>query len=286
MSLKIQGISKTYSDDLKALDQVSLEVGRGIFGLLGPNGAGKSTLMRTLATLQEPDEGEILYEGESILENKTYLRDRLGYLPQEFGVYPRASAEELMHYLASLKGVKSGKERSELVADLLALVNLSDQKHRAVSSYSGGMKQRFGIAQALISNPSLIIVDEPTAGLDPEERIRFLNIISEIGSEKTVLLSTHIVEDVANLCENFCIIKKGKVIVSTNPTQALSEIAGKIYLQEFDESRQPGLVLTEKFMGGKKYQSFYSEEPMTPSLAKDPTLEDYYLYQMKKESLT
>lgn len=281
--LKIQGVSKTYNDNLKALNNVTLSIGRGIFGLLGPNGAGKSSLMRTIATLQPPDNGQIVYEDVDIFEDKTYLRDRLGYLPQEFGVYPRASAEDLMNYLASLKGVKSGPARKKLVSELLELVNLSDQKHRAVSSYSGGMKQRFGIAQALISNPSLIIVDEPTAGLDPEERIRFLNIISEVGKEKTIILSTHIVEDVANLCENFCIVRKGQVIKTTNPKDALAEIEGKIYLREYTDNQFSGVVLTEKFMGGKKFQSIFSENGSQEGFKAIPaTLEDYYLFQMKQ----
>lgn len=283
MSLEIRGVSKTYNDDLKALNGINLKIEKGIFGLLGPNGAGKSSLMRTIATLQDADEGEILFDGVNIFENKNHLRENLGYLPQEFGVYPRASALDLMRYLAALKGLPKSSQTEDLISDLLELVNLTDQKHRAVSSYSGGMKQRFGIAQALIGNPSLIIVDEPTAGLDPEERIRFLNIISEVGKDKIVILSTHIVEDVANLCQTFCIVKKGKLVVSTNPKDALKEIEGKIYIREFDSSPFEGLVLTEKFVSGKKYQSVYCpEKPSADFTPLKATLEDYYLYQMKK----
>jgi ABC-type multidrug transport system ATPase subunit len=283
MSLEIRGVSKTYNDDLKALDGINLKIEKGIFGLLGPNGAGKSSLMRTIATLQDADEGEILFDGVDIFQDKNHLRENLGYLPQEFGVYPRSSALDLMNYLASLKGLPKGSQTRDLISDLLELVNLTDHKHRAVSSYSGGMKQRFGIAQALLGDPTLIIVDEPTAGLDPEERIRFLNIISEVGKDKIVILSTHIVEDVANLCQNFCIVKKGRVIVSTNPKEALKEIDGKIFVREFDESAFEGTVLTEKFVSGKKYQSAYCEKKPSESFTPvKETLEDYYLYQMKK----
>jgi len=283
MSLEIRGVSKTYNDNLKALNGINLKIEKGIFGLLGPNGAGKSSLMRTIATLQDADEGEILFEGVNIFEDKNHLRENLGYLPQEFGVYPRASAHDLMRYLATLKGLPKSHETNDLIADLLELVNLTDHKHRAVSSYSGGMKQRFGIAQALIGDPSLIIVDEPTAGLDPEERIRFLNIISEVGKDKVVILSTHIVEDVANLCQNFCIVKKGKVVVATNPREALSEIEGKIFIREFKDTPFEGLVLTEKFVSGQKYQSVYTDsKPSEDFKAVSGNLEDYYLYQMKK----
>ena len=281
--LAIQGISKTYSNNIKALNEITLNIGQGIFGLLGPNGSGKSTLMRTIATLQSPDKGLITYEDTNILQNKTYLRNRLGYLPQEFNVYPRASAEELMNYLASLKGIKNGTARKQLVSDLLALVNLSNEKHRNVSSYSGGMKQRFGIAQALISNPSLIIVDEPTAGLDPEEKIRFLNIISEVGKEKTVILSTHIVEDITNLCKNFCIIQKGNIIVITNPKDALKDIENKIFLRKCTEHNFSGVLLTEKFISAQKYQLIFSENSHQQDFKPIPaTLEAYYLLQMRK----
>jgi len=283
MSLEIRGVSKTYNDSFKALNGINLTIEKGIFGLLGPNGAGKSSLMRTIATLQDADEGEIIFDGKNIFEDKNYLRENLGYLPQEFGVYPRASALDLMNYLASLKGLPKNNETKDLIADLLELVNLTDHKNRAVSSYSGGMKQRFGIAQALLGDPSLIIVDEPTAGLDPEERIRFLNIISEVGKNKIVILSTHIVEDVANLCQNFCIVKKGQVVVATNPKEALSEIESKVFVREFDESKFDGIILTEKFVSGKKYQSVYAEsKPSDHFTAVKGNLEDYYLYQMKK----
>ena len=284
MSLSIQGVSKTYDKKIKALSNVNLNIGKGVFGLLGPNGSGKTSLMRTIATLQEPDQGSILYEGVDIFHDKNYLRERLGYLPQEFGVYPRASAEELMSYLASLKGIARGAQRSKMISDLLDLVNLSDQKHRAVASYSGGMKQRFGVAQALMSNPSLIIVDEPTAGLDPEERIRFLNIINEMGRDKTVIFSTHIVEDVTSLCEYFAIIKKGQIVTLTTPREAIQSIEGCVYLKDASPESSSGLVLTETFLNGKKYLSVFLEgEPPEGLSPKSATLEDFYLYQMKKE---
>ena len=231
MNLSIQKVSKTYEKKVKALSGVSLNIGKGVFGLLGPNGSGKTSLMRTIATLQEPDEGQIFYEDVDIFQDKNYLRERLGYLPQEFGVYPRASAEELMSYLAALKGIPRGPEKSQMISDLLDLVNLSDQKHRAVSSYSGGMKRRFGVAQALMSNPSLIIVDEPTAGLDPEERVRFLNIINEAGKDRIIVFSTHIVEDVSSLCEQFAVIKEGQIVTLSTPRDALQSIKGHIYLK-------------------------------------------------------
>ena len=287
MSLSIQKVSKTYEKKVKALSGVSLNIGKGVFGLLGPNGSGKTSLMRTIATLQEPDEGQILYEDVDIFQDKNYLRERLGYLPQEFGVYPRVSAEELMSYLAALKGILRGPERSQMISDLLDLVNLSDQKHRAVSSYSGGMKRRFGVAQSLMSNPSLIIVDEPTAGLDPEERVRFLNIINEAGKDRIIVFSTHIVEDISSLCERFAIIREGQIVTLSTPRDALQFIEGRIYLKDPDLEGPSGLILNEIFLNGKKYQSIFLEgEPPKEWTPKSVTLEDFYFYQMKKDKET
>ncbi len=210
IQLQIENLSKTYKNGVKALDNVSLTIPAGMYGLLGPNGAGKSTLMRTLATLQEPDTGSANLGGIDVLNQKDQLRKRLGYLPQEFGVYPRISAEDMLKHIALLKGITNGKERKNVVGWMLKRCNLYDDRKKALTSFSVGMRQRFGIAQALIGNPQLLIVDEPTAGLDPAERNRFYNLLAEIGEEVIVILSTHIVEDVADLCTNMAILHKGE----------------------------------------------------------------------------
>lgn len=229
MQLKINNLNKTYGNGVQALDQVDLNISTGMFGLLGPNGAGKSTMMRTIATLQEPDSGEIFLDDLDIRKNPTELRKVLGYLPQEFGVYPNISAWELLQYFATLKGISSKKERNEMVKYLLEITNLTEARKKSVSSYSGGMKQRFGIAQMLLNNPKLIIVDEPTAGLDPAERRRFLNVLREIGSDHIVIFSTHIVEDVEELCNDMAIMNQGKILLRTSPSAAVKEIEGKIW---------------------------------------------------------
>jgi ABC-2 type transport system ATP-binding protein len=251
MQLSINGLSKTYSNGVRALHDVSLTLPNGMFGLLGPNGAGKSSLMRTIATLQEADSGKVSLEGLGdggragvnrtlggaragvgsldVLKEKTRVRQLLGYLPQEFGVYPKVSAERMLDHIARLKGVSDARERRELVGALLENVNLSKDRKKHLGTYSGGMKQRFGIAQALIGDPRLIIVDEPTAGLDPAERNRFYNLLSQLGENTIVILSTHIVEDVSTLCSNFAIICQGEVLYAGEPDQAVQELEGKIY---------------------------------------------------------
>ena len=233
MDLIIEGLSKTYGNGVKALDNVSLHIPTGMFGLLGPNGAGKSTLMRILATLQEADGGTAVLSGNGasidVLREKDAVRRTLGYLPQEFGVYPKVNAYEMLDHIALLKGVTVKKERKELVEALLQRVNLWDQRKRKLSGFSGGMKQRFGIAQCLIGEPKLIIVDEPTAGLDPGERNRFYNLLTEIGENVVVILSTHIVQDVKELCRNMAIINKGKVLYAGPPDDSLREIQGKVW---------------------------------------------------------
>lgn len=236
MELIISDLSKTYANGVCALDQVSLNIGKGMFGLLGPNGAGKSTLMRTIATLQEPDSGQIVLNDIDVLRQKHELRKVLGYLPQEFGVYPRVSAEDLLQHMAVLKGITNKGERNELVAALLERVNLIDQRKKAVSSFSGGMRQRFGIAQALLGNPQLIIVDEPTAGLDPGERNRFYNLLSEIGENVIVILSTHIVEDVKELCANMAIINQGKLLYNGTPQAAMAKLGGSIWEKQISKA--------------------------------------------------
>ncbi len=229
MILSLKNVSKTYGNGVKALDDVSIDINAGMFGLLGPNGAGKSSLMRTIATLQSPDSGSIHLDELDILNNKIEFRKTLGYLPQEFGVYPKMSAKDLLHYFASLKGITSKSERNKIVEKALEVTNLSDVQDKHVAGYSGGMKQRFGIAQLLLNNPKLIIVDEPTAGLDPAERHRFLNVLREIGTNHIVIFSTHIVDDVKELCTDMAILNGGKILAQSTPKQMVATLAGKVW---------------------------------------------------------
>lgn len=235
MQLKIQNLCKTYSNGVKALNNISLDIPSGMFGLLGPNGAGKSSLMRTIATLQDADSGAIMLDDLNVLKDKKEVRKILGYLPQEFGVYPKVSAEEMLDHMAVLKGIGNHKERKETVASLLQQTNLYDARKRKLGTYSGGMKQRFGIAQALLGNPKLVIVDEPTAGLDPAERNRFLNLLSEIGENIVIILSTHIVEDVSDLCRNMAIIYKGNLLLIEDPLKAIESVKGTIWQKTIDK---------------------------------------------------
>lgn len=227
--LIIQQLTKTYGNNVKALDQVNLNIPNGMFGLLGPNGAGKSSLMRTLATLQLPDSGRIHFDGNDVLQNPQEMRNKLGYLPQDFGVYPKIPAVDLLTHLAVLKGLPNTHERKEQVLSLLQQTNLYEVRKRSVGTFSGGMRQRFGIAQALLGNPQLIIVDEPTAGLDPQERNRFHDLLSEIGTERVVILSTHIVEDVNDLCPETAIMADGKLILQGKPADLTKNLEGKIW---------------------------------------------------------
>ncbi len=255
MELRIQNLSKTYPNGVQALKNVTLNIPTGMYGLLGPNGAGKSTLMRTIATLQEADSGQVFLGDIDVINQKQALRQVLGYLPQEFGVYPKVSALDLLHHMAILKGVTQKGERRDLVDALLERVNLYDVRKKAVSSFSGGMRQRFGIAQALIGNPQLIIVDEPTAGLDPGERNRFYNLLSEIGENVIVILSTHIVEDVRELCSNMAIINQGEVLYSGTPTAATEALAHCIWEKNIEKKDLPhhqaayDLISTKLVMG-------------------------------------
>ena len=264
------------------MDNVSMDIPKGVFGLLGPNGAGKTTLMNTIATLQIPDEGSIGFNGLDVLKEKEQLRKILGYLPQEFGVYPSVSAEDLLDHLAILKGVTDKGQRKKTVRELLELVHLSQYRKRALGKYSGGMKQRFGIAQALIGNPQLLIMDEPTAGLDPEERVRFYNILSEAGSNKTVILSTHIVNDVSAICESLAIIKDGRLLGQNTPEKAIREIEGKIWEKTVKRSeeaffREKHSVLSSHFSMGKVRLRFYSDQSSGADFKSvSPNLEDYY----------
>ena len=254
--LSIHQLSKTYSNGVRALDNVSLEIPVGMFGLLGPNGAGKSSLMRTIATLQKPDSGSIMFGEIDVLRQPDEMRKTLGYLPQDFGVYPRISALDMLDHMAVLKGILKRGERRELVDQLLHRTNLYDARKKALKSFSGGMRQRFGIAQALLGDPSLIIVDEPTAGLDPEERNRFLNVLSDVGENKVVILSTHIVEDVADLCPRMAILAGGRIILEGAPTDLMNELAGRVWRKtversEVDRYRAEHTVISAHLNAGK-----------------------------------
>ncbi len=282
MELQINNLNKRYSNGVIALDNVSLTIGKGMFGLLGPNGAGKSTLMRTVATLQDADSGTVTLGDIDVLHEKEKVRKVLGYLPQEFGVYPRTSASELLDHLALLKGFSNKNERKEIVTQLLVKTNLWDIRKKSVSSFSGGMRQRFGIAQSLIGNPGLIIVDEPTAGLDPGERNRFYNILSEIGENIIVILSTHIVQDVRELCTRMAIMDNGKVLFSGNTDDALLAVKGKIWEKkvektEFQHYQNDFKIVSNKLVGGKPLIHVFSEEPLNSGfVTAEETLEDVF----------
>lgn len=286
MELSIQNLSKTYPNGVQALKNVSLHIPTGMYGLLGPNGAGKSTLMRTLATLQDADSGTATLGDIDVLKDKDAVRRVLGYLPQEFGVYPRMSALDMLDHFATLKGIP-GNQRKEVVQTLLNRVNLWDHRKKAVSSYSGGMRQRFGIAQALIGDPKLIIVDEPTAGLDPGERNRFYNLLSEIGENVIVILSTHIVEDVRELCSNMAIINGGEVKYAGIPDAALGELGGKIWEKiilkaELNDYEKNFKVISSKLVAGKPIIHIFSEDdPGEGFQPAEPGLEDVFFSKIK-----
>lgn len=282
MKLIINSLSKTYANGVHALKDVSLTLTNGMFGLLGPNGAGKSSLMRTIATLQEADKGSVYLDDLDVLKNKTQVRQLLGYLPQEFGVYPKISAERMLDHIAQLKGVGNKAERKELVGSLLENVNLSKDRKKHLGTYSGGMKQRFGIAQALIGNPKLIIVDEPTAGLDPAERNRFYNLLSQLGENTIVILSTHIVEDVSTLCSNFAIICQGEVLYAGQPDTAVNEMEGKIYSKAISKQdlkfyQDDFTVISTQLKTSKLHIRIIQDtEPGNGFVAVTPNLEDVY----------
>jgi ABC-2 type transport system ATP-binding protein len=289
--LSIKNLSKTYGNEVKALAGVSLDIEQGMFGLLGPNGAGKSTLMRTLATLQEADEGTALLNDIDILNDKERLRQVLGYLPQEFGTYPRISALRMLDHFAVLKGVTNKNERQDLVNHLLNEVNLWDARKTAVSTYSGGMKQRFGIAQALIGNPQLVIVDEPTAGLDPEERRRFHNLLADIGEETVVILSTHIVDDVSDLCSDMAIMGEGKILLKGKPDAVIEQLRGMIYAkvidrQELEDYEKNYQVLFSTLVGGRTRIHVLSEQdPAAGFEATNVSLEDVYFSTLHEHKI-
>ncbi len=286
MNLTITNLSKTYSNGVKALKDVSLTIPNGLFGLLGPNGAGKSTLMRTIATLQDADKGEIWMDDLNIPKEKQKLKQVLGYLPQEFGFYTKERAINQLDQLCMLKGIANKSERKQVVEYILKKVNLWDARKQKLGTFSGGMKQRFGIAQALVGNPKLIIVDEPTAGLDPYERRRFHNLLAEIGKEIIVILSTHIVDDVSNLCTNMAIIDKGKILIQTDPGEIINDYYGKIWekdvtgvdMEEFEKEFD---VISTRLYAGKVFVRIYSDsDPEDYFRSVEPILEDVYFHTL------
>lgn len=288
MELVIKNLSKQYGNGVHALNDVSLTIQKGMFGLLGPNGAGKSSLMRTLATLQDADSGSAHLGTLNVLNQKEEIRKVLGYLPQEFGVYPRTSAQDLLDYLAVLKGFSNSSDRKEMVMDLLHKVNLYEHRKKSVSSFSGGMRQRFGIAQCLIGNPKLVIVDEPTAGLDPGERNRFYNILSEIGEHIIVILSTHIVQDVRELCTQMAIMDKGKVLFSGKTDDALAQIRGKVWERSVEKDdlaryQQSLSVISTKLVGGKPMIHVFSASPVADGFRPaEENLEDVFFAKLNE----
>jgi ABC-type multidrug transport system ATPase subunit len=290
LPLEVRGISKRYPNGVQALKNLSLTIGDNMFGLLGPNGAGKSTLMRTIATLQDPDSGQILFNGMDVMSNKDAIRRVLGYLPQEFGVYPRISAIDMLHHLAVMKGIAKSGERKEIVDAILHQTNLWDARKKALSTYSGGMKQRFGIAQALLGNPKLIIVDEPTAGLDPAERNRFLNLLSSLARDVVVILSTHIVEDVRELCPRMAIISNGEVVLEGAPDETMARLRGGIWStvvhsdEEYAAVSGQFRVVSTKLLGGAHEIRIHADTaPGDGFRPVDPALEDAYFLALNQD---
>ncbi len=290
MNLSIETLSKTYSNGVKALDGVNLEIKPGMFGLLGPNGAGKSSLMRTIAKLQKPDRGRITFADIDVLKNQLDLRKVLGYLPQEFGVYPNLSASDLLQYFAKLKGIKSKADRDAIINRVLEVTNLWDVRNKSVSGYSGGMKQRFGIAQLLLNDPKLIIVDEPTAGLDPAERHRFLNVLREIGTDHTVIFSTHIVDDVRELCHELAILNGGKILLRGTPKESIDQLEGKIWVRiisrdQLDEYTQKYNVISTNYNQDNtlNIRVYSDERPDESFVNAQGQLEDVYFVALKND---
>ena len=290
MKLTINDLTKTYKNGVKAIDNLNLEIGTGMFGLLGPNGAGKSSLMRTIATLQSPDSGSIQFGDINVLEDKMALRKVLGYLPQSFGVYPKMSAEKLLDYFATLKGVSLKSDREALVKEVLEITNLYEVRKKDVAGYSGGMKQRFGIAQLLLNNPKLIIVDEPTAGLDPAERHRFLNVLREVGTNCTVIFSTHIVDDVKELCNEMAILNGGRILQHTTPMEATDEIKGQIWTKIIERDDLESMEAAYNVLSSNYNQDntlnirvHAIEKPADDFLLANPQLDDVYFIALKRD---
>ncbi|WP_460472847.1 ABC transporter ATP-binding protein [Emticicia fontis] len=290
--LSLRNINKTYGNGVKAIEGVNLELNNGMFGLLGPNGAGKSSLMKTIAGLQSPDSGYISLNGVDIVADTDFIKQQLGFLPQDFGVYPKISAYDLLNHLATLKGLVNRTTRKEQVLALLDKVNLYQHRNKEVYTFSGGMRQRFGIAQALLGNPQVIIVDEPTAGLDPEERNRFNNLLSEIGEDIIIILSTHLVEDVKNLCPNMAVMHQGKVIAQGKPSHFVDSLMGMVWKKTIDKREKPEYeqnfsIISTQLTEGKLSIHVYAEErPDSHFEVLSPTLEDYYFFVMNQQKQT
>jgi ABC-2 type transport system ATP-binding protein len=298
VSLRIERLSKTYANGTAALKDVSLNIPRGMFGLLGPNGAGKSTLMRIVATLQEPDAGTVRFDPSpesgqgtiDVLADKTSLRRILGYLPQEFGLYKNVSAEDLLDHFAVLKGIVDKSQRREMVGRLLEQTNLATDRKKHLGGYSGGMRQRFGIAVALLGRPELIIVDEPTAGLDPAERLRFLNLLAELGQQAVVILSTHIVEDVSELCSRMAIIDKGEIRLEADPLSAIAALRSRVYVREVQRAELAAYsashaVISTKLLAGRTVIRVLADRPPGDGFSPiEPTLEDVYFAAMRSRA--
>ena len=291
LTLQISNLSKTYPNGVQALKNLSLTIGTNMFGLLGPNGAGKSTLMRTVATLQDADSGEVSFDGLNVLREKDSVRRILGYLPQEFGVYPKMSALDMLDHLAVMKGILNRGERKEMVEGLLQQTNLWDVRKKKLGTFSGGMKQRFGIAQALLGNPKLIIVDEPTAGLDPTERNRFLNLLSSIGRNVIVILSTHIVDDVRELCPQMAIISQGEVLLQGSPAQSIDALGGKIYRKMLDDAAELAdvekahhVISTHLVAGLTEVRVYSDTHPGAGFTPVDPDIEDVYFLNLSRST--
>lgn len=287
--LKISNLYKTYPKNIKALCDINLEIQKGIFGLIGPNGSGKSSLMRIIATLQEPDSGSVHFEGIDVLNQKEKMRSVLGYLPQEFGVYPTVTAENLLNHLAVLKGVADRKKRESMIGYLLEVTNLQQYRKKKLGSFSGGMKQRFGIAQALLGQPKLIILDEPTAGLDPSERYRFYNLISELSENITVVFSTHIVADVNDLCNNMAIIQNGKILTQISPSSAVNSFQNKIWSKVVNKKdtalySERFNVISSKLHYGKIIIKVFDEKQPIGFESASPNLEDIYFSYINSET--
>lgn len=291
MQLIIKDLGKTYSNGVKALNAVNLTVSQGMFGLLGPNGAGKSTLMKTIATIQEADQGMIYFNGENIFDNPMHLKPYLGYLPQDFGFYPNEKALDLLDHFAVLKGIDNKSHRKETIEYYLKKVNLWHVAKKKIGTYSGGMRQRFGIALALLGNPKLIIVDEPTAGLDPEERNRFHNLLSEVSEETIVIISIHIVEDVSQICTDMAIINKGEILYQQNPLKAVEELYHQVYEKDIKKTEladyhQKYFVLSSRLFAGKHFVRIFSREnPGNDFKAVSPGLEDVYFYHLRRNEV-
>ena len=287
--LSINGLNKTYTNGVHALKNVTLDIPTGVYGLLGPNGAGKSSLMRTIATLQEPDSGSIQFNGIDVIADKLALRRQLGYLPQDFGVYPKVSAIDFLNHLAVLKGLINRGERKDAVEGLLRQTNLWRARNSKLGTFSGGMRQRFGIAQALLGSPTLVIVDEPTAGLDPDERNRFLNLLSEIGEQVVVILSTHIVEDVTDLCPRMAMIVKGEVLLQGDPQTAIETLKNKVWKKkiskvELSEYQQRFTVLSTRLVAGSPQVHVHADtQPDDGFSLIEPNLEHVYFLKMRND---